>query len=181
MRTRASVVATFFLVVVPVVVATGILATYTVGESLSPHDAVTIGFGVALLAAATACSLLLLSNPTETPRTQLGITLILCGAGCILAALALQFYLASIAADNSRRLAEMLSERIRSGGTANVNLNANIPESVKPVGYFTLLAGLWLVAVGVRLAVASAPRGGSELAPQVHFEGRETAIRADRG
>jgi hypothetical protein len=166
------------LVIAPVGIATWILASHTVGESLSPPNSTQIGFGVALLAIATAASLLFLSNITEKPGSRLGLTLVICGTACILVALALQFHVASLVAANSQRVTDILRER---GG--NVNLNVNLPESVRSISYFALFAGVWLAAVGIRIGVSheGQPTVGAASIATAHPTGNggvtETGIR----
>jgi hypothetical protein len=165
------------LVIAPVGIATWILASHTVGESLDPRNATSIGFSIALLAIATAASLLVLSNATEKPGSRLGLILVICGTACILVALALQFYVTSVLAANSQRVADILRER---GG--NVNLNVNF-ESVKSISYFALLAGVWLAAVGIRIGVnrEGLPKVGAATIvtahPRSQGEATETGIR----
>ena len=148
MTTRAMLAVTV-LVIAPVAIAAWVLATYTVGASLAPDNSALVGFTIALLVIATAASFLFLSNATEKPGSRLGLILIICGTACILIALALQFYVASLVAANSQAVADVLRER---GG--NVNLNVKVPKSVESISYFALFAGVWLAAVGIRIGVS---------------------------
>jgi hypothetical protein len=154
---KRNTLAAVFLVIAPVGLAVGILAAHTVGDALSQRDESVIGFAVALLAVATAAGLLLLYDPATPPVGKLGLTLVISGTACVLAAVALQFYLASVTAENTRRLAELVGEHIRAGRPTNFNVNANHPPSVQGIGYLALFAGVWLAAVGVRIGVGRAP------------------------
>jgi hypothetical protein len=141
------------LVIASVAVATWILAAHTVGEELESSNAVVIGFAVALLAVAAAASLLLITS--REPAWGLGLVLVLCGTACILAAVALQLYLASIAAQNSQRIVEILGEQIKTNPSARLNVNADYPRSVTAISYFAVFAGIWMAAVGARVGVGS--------------------------
>lgn len=154
-RTRLRV--TLF-VICAVFVATWILATFTVGESLSKQGSTLIGFAIALLLGALAVYWLLLSRGAEKPDFRLGVVLIACGTLCILACVALQFYLVSTIAEGKRQLAELMSQGLKTNPSFNVNLTADYPHSVQPISYFALLAGVWLAAVGIKVGVA---RGNS--------------------
>lgn len=151
--TGRAVMVVIMLILFPLGVGTWILATYTIGESLHPNNAPAIGFAVALLTVMPASYLLLLSDPPEAPSAAFGITLVICGAACILMALTLQFYLASLMGENSRRIAELLHEGMRKGGPVNVNLNADFPKAVRVIPYLALLAGMWFCVVGIRIGV----------------------------
>ena len=143
------------LVIAPVVIATWILATFTVGEQLDAGNAMLIGFAVALLAVATAVSILFL---TAAPSgSQVGLVLIICGAACIIAAIALQFYLASVTAQNSLRIVEILGEQLKMNPnpSAHLNVKADYPGTVQSISYFAIFAGIWMTAVGARIGVGS--------------------------
>jgi MFS family permease len=176
--TNRPMLAVTVLVIALVGIATWILASHTVGESLDPRNSTSIGFSIALLAIATAASLLFLSNATEKPGSRLGLILVICGTACILVALALQFYVTSVLAANSQRVADILRER---GG--NVNLNFNLPKSVESIAYCALFAGVWLAAVGIRIGVGReglATVGAASIAtgqPGGHGGATETGIR----
>ncbi len=164
------------LLIVPIGIATWILASHTIGESLSPPDARAIGFGIALLAVALLANLLFFSHVTERPGSRLGVTLVICGTLCVLGALALQFYLASLSADNSRRLAEIMGERLKTNPSVNINLKGDYPETVRPIAYFVLLAGIWLAAVGIKVGVvpsSSATASAEGLPPSPAEVGRQ--------
>jgi hypothetical protein len=152
--TGRAVMVVVVLILIPLGVGTWILATYTIGESLYPRHGVPIGFAVALLTVMMASYLLLLSDPPDVPNVAFGITLVVCGAVCILVAMILQFYLASLAGDNSRRIAELLAEALKQPQARNVNLNTEFPQSVKVIPYLALFAGIWLAILGVRIGVA---------------------------
>jgi len=152
MTGRAVMVVVMF-VLAPLGIATWILATHTIGASVHPEHAMSIGFAVALLSVMVASYLLLLSDPPEVPHVGFGITLVICGATCILVALIFQFYLASLTGDNSRRLAELLREGVKKGGPFNVNLNTEFPQPVKVIPYLALIAGVWLAVMGIRIGV----------------------------
>jgi hypothetical protein len=140
--------AVLFLFLLPVGIGTGILGAYTVGASLSPHDPAPLGVGLALLAVALIGWSLFFSEPPRHPDMRFASVLVICGTLCVLVALVLQFYLASVTADNSRRVAEILREK---GG--NVNFRMDIPDTVKAISYLALFAGIWLAALGIRMAV----------------------------
>jgi len=169
--TKRATLAVVVIVLAPLGIATWILAAHTVGESLSPSTvqssagAAAIGFAVALLAVMATGYVLLLSHPPEVPNLRFGSTLVICGSACVLVALVLQFYLAHLAGENSRRIAEIMSDGLKRGERLNVNLNAPFPESVKGVGYLALFAGIWLAAMGIRIGVGrirpAEPAGGS--------------------
>jgi hypothetical protein len=151
--TGRAVMVVVVLILIPLGVATWILATYTIGESLYPNHAVGIGFAVALLTVMAASYLLLLSDPPDVPNVPFGITLVICGAVCILVAVILQFYLASLTGDTSRRIAELLAEALKQGQPRNVNLNTDFPQSVRVIPYMALFAGIWLAIMGIRIGV----------------------------
>jgi hypothetical protein len=151
--TNRSIAATLLLIVFPLGLATGLLAAHTIGESISPSSAGGVGFAVGLLAAVSAVYVLLFTNAGETGDVRFGIVLVACGTACILLALALQFYLAWLAGENNRRLAEMLADGLRRGERLNANLNWYTPDTVKGIGYLSLFAGIWLAAMGIRLGV----------------------------
>lgn len=153
--TNRAMVAFATLVIAPVGIASWILAAFTVGESLRPHDSVPIGFAIALLTVALMAYLFFFSQVSERPGSYLGVVLVACGTLCILGALALQFYLASLTAENSRRLAEIMGERLKTNPSVNINLKGDYPETVRPIAYFALFAGIWLAAVGVKVGVLS--------------------------
>src|SRR3954469_25318235 len=115
----------------------------TVGRALAPDETGVVGFAVALLVVATAVCLWVLWDPNRGSVLPLGLALIGCGTACVLVSIALQFYLASVAADSARRAGELVGERMRAGQSVNVNVNANVPPSVPAVGYLALLGGLW--------------------------------------
>jgi hypothetical protein len=161
--TGRAVMIVVVLILIPLGVGTWILATYTIGEALHPNAATPIGFGVALLTVMVGSYLLLLSDPPDVPNVPFGITLVLSGAVCILVALIFQFYVASLAGDNSRRIAEMLAEALRKGQPRNVNLNMELPQSVKVIPYMALFAGVWLAIMGIRIGVVRHRRAPREL------------------
>jgi hypothetical protein len=149
-RARLGVVV---LVIASVGVATWILAAHTVGEELESGNAILIGFAVALLAVAAAASLLLVTSPK--PPVRIGLVLVVCGTACILAAVALQFYLASVTAHNSQRIVEILGEQIKTNPSARLNVNADYPKSVTAISYLAIVAGIWMAAVGARFGLGS--------------------------
>jgi hypothetical protein len=152
------------LVIAPLSIATWILASFTVGESVSPRNSNLIGFGIALLAVALLAYLFFFSRAAERPGSHLGAVLIICGTLCVLVALALQFYLASLSAENSRRIAEIMGERLKTNPSVNVNLKSDYPESVISIAYFALFAGIWLAAVGIKVGVV--PSGPARAAAE---------------
>jgi hypothetical protein len=177
---KAPVPAVLFLILLPVGVGTAILGTYTVGASLNQHEPAWIGIALALLVVALLGWFLFFSEPPKSPDWRFGSILVGCGTLCILFALAVQIHLASLVAENSRQVAVILRER---GG--NVNLNMNIPETVKAISYLALFAGIGVVAFGVRIAL---PREGPTR-PVRDWDGpptrqsstdpKETGFRAD--
>jgi hypothetical protein len=165
--TSRALVAFFLFVLCPLGIATGILAAFTVGESLDPRNSGAIGFAVALLVVMTAAYLLVFAQMTEKPGSRLGQTLVICGTMCMLMAVALQFYLASVTAENARRLAEILSESVRNGRPrTNVNIQGDLPRSIQGIGYLALFAGVWLAAVGIRLGVGNAEKASKHVAEE---------------
>jgi len=166
MTTRA-MIPVVVMVILPLGIATWILGSYTLGESLSRNDSCAVGLSVALLATATAAYLFLFAGAREKPHPRLGVTLAICGTACILAALALQFYVVSVSAENSRRAMEILGDSMKTGSAANVHWQADIPQMAKPATYFALFAGIWLAAVGIRIGVGhqdSGEKAGSDRA-----------------
>lgn len=151
--TQRAIPNVIFFVIVPLGMATWILASHTLGESLYPRNAILLGFSMALLAMAAAASLLLMSGAAEQRGKRLGLVLILCGTVCILSALALQFYVVSVVAENNRRLTDILEERLRNSQSVKLDMNGKPPESVNAIAYFCLFAGVWLAAVGIRIGV----------------------------
>jgi hypothetical protein len=145
------------LVMAFLTIATWILAAHTIGEALAPRQSEFIGFAVALLVVATAICLWVLWDPNRGPALPLGLALIGCGTACILVSVALQFYLAGVAADSARRAGDLFSQQARAGQIATVNVNANMPASVPAVGYLALLGGLWLAAAGIRVGLGRSP------------------------
>jgi hypothetical protein len=144
-------------VLAPLGAATWILATHTVGASLVPGNDVTIGFAVALLVVVTAGYLLFAGGAASRQGPILGALLIGCGSACILTSVALQFKLASMAGDNARLLADILTEGVRVGRPVNnVNINSNLHPSVPGVSYLALLAGVWMAAVGISVGTRRA-------------------------
>jgi hypothetical protein len=164
--TNRSTLAVSLVILCPLGIAAWILGTHTIGISLSPNNDVSIGFAVALLAVLSAGYLFLFSQMTERPGSRLGQTLIICGTACVLVALALQFYLAAISSENSRRGADILNESVRIGRPMNnVNINTTFPKSVEGIGYLALLAGIWLAGIGIWVGVgqpARNPKIGAE-------------------
>jgi hypothetical protein len=148
-----------FFVLIALTVAAGILAAHTVGQALAPRSADFIGFAVALLVLAAAVGVWVLWDPTRGPVLPLGLALVGGGTACVLLSVALQFYLVSLTNDQSRRLAELLSERQKLNQQGNINLNAPLPTSVEAVSYFALFGGLWLAATGVRVGIGRASIG----------------------
>jgi hypothetical protein len=151
--TGRAVMVVVVLMLIPLGVGTWILATFTIGESLHPRYATLIGFAIALLTVMVASYLLLLSDPPDVPSVGFGITLVVCGAVCILVALIFQFYLASLTGDNSRRIAELLADAMKQPQPRNVNLNTEFPQSMKVIPYLALFAGIWLAIMGIRIGV----------------------------
>ncbi|MGA2066019.1 MAG: hypothetical protein ABSG86_13685 [Thermoguttaceae bacterium] len=166
--TNRALAAVGLLVIAPLVIATWILATYTIGQSLNPNDSALIGFGIALLAMALLAYLVFFSQAAESPGSYLGVVLVICGTLCVLGALALQFYLTSVTAEHSRQLAEILGERLKTNPSVNLHLSEDHPQTAGPVAYLTLLAGIWLAAVGIKLGVVRQEpvRVSAERAPQ---------------
>jgi hypothetical protein len=166
--TNRALMAVGSLVIAPLVIATWILATYTIGDSLNPRDSALIGFGIALLAMALLAYLVFFGQAAERPGSHLGVVLVICGTLCVLGALALQFYLASVTEGHSRQLAEILGERLKTNSSVNLNMTGDYPATAKPIAYFVLLAGIWLVAVGIKLGVVRQEpvRVSAERAPQ---------------
>jgi hypothetical protein len=148
-----------FFVLIALTVAVGILASHTIGESLSHQTPELIGFAVALLVFVAAVSLWVLWDPNRGPVLPLGLALVGCGTACVLLSVALQFYLASVTNDQARRLAELLGERQRMNQGGNINVNAPLPTSVEAVSYFALFSGLWLAAAGVRVGIGRVSAG----------------------
>ena len=151
-------VAVFLLFLLPLFAGTLGLAGYTIGEAITPNksDQTTIGTWVALLTVAFAAYLFFFSRPAEASGSRLSSTLVVSGAVCILGALALQFYLVHIASENSRRSAEIVAQNLDKPGItqAKVNVKTELPNTVKPLGYFAFLAGVWLAVVGIHIGVA---------------------------
>jgi hypothetical protein len=184
--TNRAIFAVALVVLCPLGIGTWILAANTVGESLAPSNSAAIGFAVALLAVMTAGYLLLFSQTTERPGSRLGQTLVVCGTACVLIAVALQFYLASVSSENARRSAEILGESVRGGrNITNVNIRGDLPGSIQGVGYLALFAGVWLAAVGIRVGVGHGEQAmrpsteeqfGSSTEP---VRGVETGFRQD--
>jgi hypothetical protein len=166
--TNRALAAVGLLVIAPLVIATWILATYTIGQSLNPNDSALIGFGIALLAMALLAYLVFFSQAAESPGSYLGVVLVICGTLCVLGARALQFYLTSVTAEHSRQLAEILGERLKTNPSVNLHLSEDHPQTAGPVAYLTLLAGIWLAAVGIKLGVVRQEpvRVSAERAPQ---------------
>jgi hypothetical protein len=152
--TPRALFAPFIIVIVPLWIATWILATYTVGESIDHHASGGIGFAVSLLAVMAAAYVLFLASPPEEANTLFGVTLVVSGTACIFVALALQWYLASLAADHSRRVGELLGDGLKRGERLNINLDQKVPGSVTAVGYLALFAGVWLAVMGIRIGGA---------------------------
>jgi drug/metabolite transporter (DMT)-like permease len=166
------------LLIAPIGVATWILSAYTIGESIKPHESLEIGLGVALVAVSSMAYFLIFYQPSEKPGSRLGLVLIICGTLCMLSALALQFHLASLTAEDHRRLGEIMGERLKTNPSVNLHMTADYPESVKPIGYFVLFVGIWLAAVGIRLGTVP---GGSAQAPTVPVpEARPPPAQAER-
>lgn len=141
------------LVIAPLGIATWILATYTVGESIRPRDSFLVGFGIALLTVSLASCFLFFGQFSEQPGSRLGAVLVVCGTLCLLGALALQFYLASLAAESSRQLSGIMAEQLKTNPSVNLNLKGESPGTIEPISYFVLLAGIWLAAVGIKVGV----------------------------
>lgn len=143
-----------FLIIIPLAIATWILSSMTLGEQISPGADFVIGMAVAMLVVATSVSLLLLKT---RPNARLAFTLVICGAVCIVMALALQFYLASVAAEIDRRAADILAQNSH---RQSFHFNWNRTQqsaSVIAIGYFAFFAGIWMVATGIRIGVGSSP------------------------
>lgn len=183
--TPRAMLAPFIIVIVPLGIATWILATYTVGESIDQRASAGIGFALALLAVMAAAYVLYLTDRPDEANTPFAVTLMVCGTACIFVALALQFYLASLAADHSRRVGELLGEGLKRGERLNVNLDQKVPGSVTAVGYLALFAGIWLAVIGIRIggarrirrvSVNTAELGGLDISkplPRAEDETRE--------
>jgi hypothetical protein len=152
--TNRAILAPIVLIIFPLGLATGLLATHTIGESISPSNSAGIGFAVGLLAAVTAAYVFFFSSPAEATDARFSIVLVVCGTVCIVLALGLQFYLASLAGENSRRFAEMVADAVKRGERMNANWDLRFPDSVKGIAYLSLFAGIWLAAMGIRFGAA---------------------------
>ena len=174
----------FLLVLLPVSVGAGLLGNYTVGREITGHGGdpgVGVGFGLTTFA--VLVWFLFFSEGVQQPSPVFASVLVVCGTLCILVALALQFYMASLLGENSRRVAELLALK---GG--NVNLNVELPGALKANSYLALFAGIVFVAFGIRMAAGkgktllpsrlmddvSSPRTAS---PYASPEAMETGIR----
>ena len=145
-------------------VALWVLATNTVGHSIRDgQQDVVIGGAVAALAVVAGALLPSVRVPAPVAG-RVSAWLVGAGAGCVLLALALQFYLAMQAAENARRAADIMEQSVRGGQRlTDVNVRARTPDSVEAVGYLCVLVGAGMVACGVR--VATAAPGGAQEAP----------------
>lgn len=133
-------------------VATWILATFTLGATLSSDHSVAIGFAVSVLVVVTACFFLLFGEAVKKADPHVGKKLFLGGAACVLVSAALQGFLALVVSHDVARLMGTLDESIRSGAdSANVHLSYNLPSSVSAVGYLLLFFGIGMLAIGVRM------------------------------
>ena len=136
-------------------IAVWVLGTYTIGDALGSRSSELIGFAVALLVGLGAYHLQSVRVP-EPPAGRLAASLIGGGVLCVLAGLALQFYLASQASQIALRAAEVVEQAARAGQkTPDVNVRANYPESVAAIGYGCVLAGVGAVVCGVRVAISA--------------------------
>jgi len=109
-----------------------VLATHTVGETLDPAHATSIGFAVALLTVLGVGYIL--CAPTK-PSMAFALALVICGILSLADATLFQFYLASLPPPRTSRSAELMRFLIVSS-------------------CMTLLAGMWLILAGVCIGVA---------------------------
>jgi hypothetical protein len=147
--TERKILPIIVMVIAPLGIATGILATHTVGESISPLSSAQIGFAVALLAMMTAAYILLLDNTINEAHPKFGITLVICGTACVLLALALQFYLAYLSGEHGRHITEIMADNVKRGQSVNVNMDSHFPISVIAIAYLGLFVGAWLAGMGI--------------------------------
>ena len=139
-------------------VAVWILATFTIGDAIRDgrHDT-TIGFGVAALAVVFGYLLLDLRVPLGVGG-RMAVWLIGGGVGCVLLALALQFYQVAQAGEVARRAADILDQAVRSGQKpTDVSLRSRTPDAVGAIAYLCVLLGVGMVVCGVRVGLSGLP------------------------
>ena len=148
---------TFIVVLIPLGVATGILAAHTVGESIDHRNSAQIGFSVALLAMLAAGYFLFMDNTITETNSRFGIILVFCGTACVLLSVILQFYVAHLGGEHGRRLTEILADNLKRGVGVNINEREALPTSVSAISYLSLVIGAWIVAMGIRTGVSRRP------------------------
>ena len=153
-NTRSKII----FVLIPIGVAVWILASHTVGESIKPRNSVEIGFAVALLAVVGAGYILLSDISVKQSNPQFGVILICCGTACMLLALLLQFYLAHIASEHGKHVAEIMADNLKRGQSVHVDFDTHFPATGGAIAYLALLVGTWLAAVGIHIGVHRQPR-----------------------
>jgi hypothetical protein len=136
-------------------IALWVLATNTIGRTIRDgNQDVVIGGAVAALAVVAAALLPSVRMPAPNAG-RVSAWLVGTGAGCVLLALALQFYLAAQAAENARRAADIMEQSVRSGQRmTDVNVRARTPDSVEAVGYLCVLVGVGMIAYGIQVGMA---------------------------
>jgi len=136
---------------IPYSLAAFALATLTIGRAVGDNAGVVaylrvVGLSVLFIA------LLPWVRIREDLVGRLTVSLIVGGVICALAAVALQWHATSLAADQSRRAAELLAAK---GGSGRAQVSVELQESPMVVAYPCLLLAAGLVACGLRVALAS--------------------------
>ncbi len=131
------------LIGLAVTLATGILATVTVGAAIKPHDPAIVGFAVALLSGAGLAALLF--SPGEPPPgSRLGLVLVVCGAAVLALALVVQMV-----------AVQAVASTLQTAVASRMNVNMDV-GFVRAVSWFACLASVYLVGIGIRYSVGPA-------------------------
>jgi hypothetical protein len=141
---------------IPYSLAAFALATFTIGRAVGDNTGPIVGLGVVGLTV-LFIALLPWVRVREDLTGRVALGLIAGGVVCAVAAVALQWHVISLAAEQSRRAAELVAA---SGGSGRSQVSVEVPGSPAAFGYLCLLFAIGLVALGLRVA---SPRltGGS--------------------